>query len=187
MVSCSHFESSILSVFLLLWIQAERETRQKQETKLKHQQQKLDVIIPAVSQSPCLQLVALTHLHKLSSHVYSFGVAAFKAPFVLCTKDQLDTLCRFPFLSALHCMPRQFLIDSSSSISHVMPKRDGITLKEKKESSTAILFNCQCRIQIKRKVSVMYSPHNPFLLWRQEHGGPLQHREDFPGCSEHAC
>lgn len=66
-------------------------------TKLEHHREKLNVIIPAVSESPRLQVVALTHLHKLSSHVYSFGAATFKALFVLRTKDQLDTLCRFPF------------------------------------------------------------------------------------------
>lgn len=140
MVSCCTHLNNLYHLWLrikLCFCYCEHKLRErqkrKQETKRKHQWQKPDVIIPAVSESPCLQLVALTYLHKLSSHVYSFGVVTFKAPLVLCNKDQLDSLCRFPFLSPLHCMPRQFLIDSSSSISHVMPKRDRRLSRRKKK------------------------------------------------------
>lgn len=107
-------------------------------TKLKHQRQKLNVIIPAVSDSPCLQLLALTHFQKLSSRVYSLSVATFKAspPFVPRTKDQLGALCRFLSFT-LHATP--IIIDSSSSISHVMPERDG-TLSRRKKKVPLLFF-----------------------------------------------
>lgn len=127
-------------------------------TKLKHQRQKLNVIIPAVSDSPCLQLLALTHFQKLSSRVYSLSVATFKAspPFVPRTKDQLGALCRFLSFT-LHATPIFNWQQLFYLACNAWEGRD--TLKEKKESSTAILFNCRRCIQIKRTASIMYSPH----------------------------
>lgn len=127
---------------LLCFCEHRRRERDREKTRhvteLKHQRQKLIVIIPAVSESPCLQLVALTHLHKLSTHVCSFGIDTFKALFALCTTDQLDAVCRFPPLSPSHCVPRQLLIDSSSSISHVMPESYRRLSRRKKK--VALLF-----------------------------------------------
>lgn len=143
-----------------------RETgRNRDMTKLKHQQQKLNVIIPTVSESPCLQLVALAHLYKPSSYVYSFGVATLKA---VCAVHPRPIRHSLQICLSLYLRLYATQIFNWQQLFFV-----SCNAWEGQENSTSTLFNCQCRLKIKRNL-VMYSPHNPFLLWRQEHESPLQ-------------
>lgn len=113
--------------------------RREKENKRCDRAEGSAAILPTIAELLRFRLVALTRLHQLSSHVYSSSVAALKALFVLRTKDQLDTLCRFPLLSPLHYMPHQFLIDRSSSIFHVMPGRNK-RLSTGKKGKIPLLF-----------------------------------------------
>lgn len=144
--------------------------RREKENKRCDRAEGSAAILPTIAELLRFRLVALTRLHQLSSHVYSSSVAAFKALFVLRTKDQLDTLCRFPLLSPLHYMPHQFLIDRSSSIFHVMPGRNK-RLSTGKKGKIPLLFFLIVNVVVneKRKKNQkgttleMCSPLNFFL------------------------
>lgn len=164
--------------------------RREKENKRCDRAEGSAAILPTIAELLRFRLVALTRLHQLSSHVYSSSVAAFKALFVLRTKDQLDTLCRFPLLSPLHYMPHQFLIDRSSSIFHVMPGRNKRLSTGKKGKIPLLFFlivnvvvNEKKKKKIKGTTLEMYSPLNFFLRWRQEHRGLLLYDPDIPAFS----
>lgn len=144
--------------------------RREKENKRCDRAEGSAAILPTIAELLRFRLVALTRLHQLSSHVYSSSVAALKALFVLRTKDQLDTLCRFPLLSPLHYMPHQFLIDRSSSIFHVMPGRNKRLSTGKKGEIPLLFFlivnvvvNEKKKKKIKGTTLEMYSPLNFFL------------------------
>lgn len=139
--------------------------RREKENKRCDRAEGSAAILPTIAELLRFRLVALTRLHQLSSHVYSSSVAAFKALFVLRTKDQLDTLCRFPLLSPLHYMPHQFLIDRSSSIFHVMPGRNK-RLSTGKKGKIPLLFFLIVNVVVNEKKKKKKSKEQP---WRCIH------------------
>lgn len=104
---CTHHEWPPLSVaqnktaFLLLQTVIEKKKETRHTTKLKHQWQKLNVtqVCESLLLASPLHLDAMTHFHKLSSHVWNISNTTFKATFMLCSKYQLDTLNATPFFN----------------------------------------------------------------------------------------
>lgn len=124
--------------------------REKRQTWRKHQQQELNVMIPAVRESPWFT-GRLSHITK--------------SPFMCATLPRpLSGPCVrvAPRINLALGMPEQFLIDSSFFSSGEMAGGLGGS-RRKKGSSAAILFHCQCRSNIKGAVTVIYSPQYPFL------------------------
>lgn len=141
--------------------------RREKENKRCDRAEESAAILPAIAELLRFRLVALTRLHQLSSHVYSSSVAAFKALFVLRTKDQLDTLCRFPLLSPLHYMPHQFLIDRSTSIFHVMPGRNR-GLSTGKKGKIPLLFFLIVNVVVNEKKGTTLEMYSPLIFFCAE-------------------